>query len=250
MDAVDTPPAPRELATYDDLAQMIDYALVGPALSEEQVSEGCDHARDWRVACVTVRPADVQLVSKWLSGSGVRVGSVVSFPHGADTTTAKIYVLRDLLDRGVTEVETVINIGKLVSRQFQYIEMELAQMAEECHNRGAMLKVTLENQFLALDHKVIGYKIVRRAAVDYGRAASVFNRAGYRLDDLELMKKKFGGLVKLDAGFGAKSLDDAKILYTLGCERLAVTDPAPLLSAWKAELRAKAEAAPAPAPIT
>jgi len=76
------------------------------------------------------------------------VGSVAGFPHGSTTTAAKLYEARDLLRRGAREIDMVLNIGKLISRQFQYVEMELAQMAEACHDAGAILKVIFENAYL------------------------------------------------------------------------------------------------------
>ena len=91
------------------------------------------------------------------------VGSVVSYPHGSSSTVGKLYETRDLLRRGVTEIDTVINLGKMISRQFQYVEMELQQMAEACHEGGAILKVAFENGYLTEDLKTIACKIVKRA---------------------------------------------------------------------------------------
>src|SRR5438309_1721290 len=108
------------LATYQDLAQMIDVALVAPDLSEEAVSQACTRARRDGIGAVTLRAADVQLAAEWLKGSGVTPVGVVSYPHGAATTAVKNFETRDLLQRGARAIETPINLGKLISRQFQY----------------------------------------------------------------------------------------------------------------------------------
>jgi deoxyribose-phosphate aldolase len=230
-----------ELNTYEQVAALIDFPLLAPAFSEEQVSAGCDLARRYQVASVTVRPSEAQLAVQWMRDSGVTVASVAGFPHGNETTPAKLFAIRDLLARGVTEIETCLNAGKMMSRQFQYVETEIMQLAEECHKGGATLRVTVENQWLAYDTKVIGYKILKRAGADSVRAAGVFGPAPYNLEDLALMRQKLGDRVKLDAGRGAKTLDDVKALYAAGCAKLVLIQPAPVLDAWRAELAGRAQ---------
>src|SRR5882757_3412851 len=101
------------LATYEDLARMIDHSLVRPELTEEQVAEGCEVARRYQVASVTVRPGDVDFAVRAMEGSGVAVGGVAGFPHGSSTTATKLYEARDMLRRGAKDVDAVINIGRL-----------------------------------------------------------------------------------------------------------------------------------------
>ena len=237
--------APREpsLDTYDDVAGLIDFPLLAPIFSEAQISDGCDLARDYHLASITVRPSDVQLAVKWMESSAVTVASVAGFPHGNETTSTKLFAIRDLIQRGVGEIETCLNIGKLSSRQFQYVEMELMQLVEECHKSQVKLRVTMENHWLAHDLKVIGYKIVKRAGVDSVRAAGVFGPAPYAMEDIIFMAQKFKDAVLLDAGRGAKSLEDVKALFAAGCGRLALIQPKPVLDVWKAELAERAKAA-------
>ena len=234
---------PRALLTYADVAQMVDFPLLAPVFSEAQISDGCDLAREYRVGSITVRPSDVQLAVKWMDASGVTVASVAGFPHGNETTSTKLFAIRDLMQRGVGEIETCLNIGKMTSRQFQYVEMELMQLAEECHKGQVKLRVTMESHWLGQDMKVIAYKIMKRAGVDAVRAAGVFGPAPYVMDDLVFMAQKFGDRVVLDAGRGAKSLEDVKAVFEAGCGRVALIQPKPVLDAWKVELAERAKAA-------
>ena len=102
-----------------------------------------------------------------MNGSGVRVASTVGFPHGSSNTAAKLYEGRDLLRRGAKEIDMVINIGKMISRQFQYVETELLQMAKSCQESGALLKVDLFEVSLTEDLKIIATKICKRIEVDF-----------------------------------------------------------------------------------
>jgi deoxyribose-phosphate aldolase len=245
-DAVEKP-ALSALESYEDVARMIDFPLLAPAFPEAHISDGCDLARTYRLGSITVRPSDAQLAVKWMESSGVTVASVAGFPHGNETTATKLYAIKDLIGRGVGEIETCLNVGKMTSRQFQYVEMELMQLAEECHKAQVKLRVTIENHWLAQDLKVIGYKILKRAGADSVRAAGVFGPAPYSMEDLRFMALKFAGHAQLDAGRGAKTLDDVKALHQVGCARMVLIQPAPVLDAWKAELAERARAAAAAA---
>ena len=230
------------LSTYEELAGMIDHSLVRPELTEEQVHQGCHLAREYRVASVTVRPSDVDMAARRLDGSQTALGSVVGYPHGSQTTAVKLYEARDLLRRGAKEIDMVVNIGKLVSRQFQYLESEFLQMVETCHSEGAVLKVIFENAYLTGELKIIACKLSRLAGADYARTATPLAPAGYAIEDLRLMKPRLGDRVKLAAGT-VETLEQAHEVFGAGCSRFSATATARILDDWKAELKRRAASA-------
>jgi deoxyribose-phosphate aldolase len=233
------------LTSYEDLARMIDHSLVRPELTDEQVEQGCRIARSYSVASVTVRPADVDLALQWMQGSEVAVGTVAGFPHGSSTTSAKLYEARDLLRRGAKEIDMVINIGRLVSRRFEYVEMELRQIADACHEAGALIKVIFENAYLTDQLKIIACKICTRAGVDFVKTSTGFAPAGYTLDDLRLMRKYSGPKVKIKAAGGVRTLDKALEAYDAGCDRIGATATATILEEWKERVKQQAASPPA-----
>jgi deoxyribose-phosphate aldolase len=224
------------LTTYEALAKMIDHSLVRPELTDDHVVEGCALAKRYQVASVSVRPCDVDMAVRLLDGSGVTVGSISGFPHGSTTTAAKLYETRDLLRRGAKEIDMVINIGKLLSRQFQYVEMELMQMAQACHENGALLKVIFENAYLTDELKIIACRISARADVDFLKTSSAFAPTGYTLEDLRLMRKHAPARIGIKAASGVRTLQTALEVYEVGCSRFGATRTAEILDAWKAHL--------------
>ena len=229
------------LTTYEALAKMIDHSLVRPELTDDQVVEGCALAKRYQVASVSVRPCDVDQAVRLLDGSGVTVGSISGFPHGSTTTAAKLYETRDLLRRGAKEIDMVINIGKLLSRQFQYVEMELMQMAQACHENGALLKVIFENAYLTDELKIIACRISARADVDFLKTSSAFAPTGYTLEDLRLMRKHAPARIGIKAASGVRTLQTALEVYEVGCSRFGATRTAEILDAWKAHLTQTAQ---------
>lgn len=229
---------------------MIDLALLAPDLTEEDIARGCELAKRYGLGSVTLRPADVQLASQWLAGSGVTAAAAISYPHGAATTATKNYEVRDMLQRGAKRIETPVNLGKLKSRAFQYIELEVMQIVTECRRAGATVTLDLELPSLPTpDLRVIACKIARRTEVDCVRAASLYGGANPTLDDIRFLKARTSEAQLVDAGGWVRTLEDALAVYEAGASAFQTTDPAPILDAWKQELKNReAASATSPAP--
>ena len=213
--------------TYQDLAGLAEYSLVRTDFSEEDIARGCELAKQHGLAAVIVRPSDVDSAARWV-GSSLRLASVVDVPFGCSTTSAKTFAARDLLRRGVKEIDTVMNTGKLISRQFQYIEMELLQMADACHESQAILKVHLENEYLNDELKIVACRIAKRAGVDYLSSAS--------LEDIALLTAHAREKLKFKSTAQIDNLESALAFRESGCTRLQLTNPQLILDAWKTHL--------------
>jgi deoxyribose-phosphate aldolase len=219
---------PRPPEKYEDLAGLIEYPLIRPELSEEDVARGCELAKQYGLASAIIRPSDVDLAVRWLKGSIVRLASLAGSPHGYSTTAAKLYAARDLLRRGVQEIGTVMNTGKLISRQFQYLEMELQQMAESCHESAAILTVNLESELLNEELKIVACRVARRAGADYIGANNP--------EDIALLQAHSRERLKIKTSAPIPDLETALALRDAGCMRMQLPGPGPILDAWKEQL--------------
>jgi deoxyribose-phosphate aldolase len=217
-----------------DLGGLLEFSLTQPELSDDAIARAWETAKLSGVASIIVRPCDVDLVTRWMSGSGIRLGTVVDLPHGYSNTSSKLYAARDLLRRGAKEIDTVMNTGKLISRQFQYLEMELQQMAESCHESGAVLKVNIESEHLSEEMKIVACRVARRAKADYIGT----NRA----EDLPLLKEHSRERLKIKITAHGADLDTALAYREAGVDRVEVSDPASILASWKARQAALATA--------
>ncbi len=225
------------LSSYEDLAGMIGLAALAPELSDDQVAEACSTARKYRLARLTVRPADLDSVVNWMRGSEVRVGAAIGYPYGGDTTAVKLYAVRDALQRGAKAIETVLSPGQALSRQFRHLESELIQMAQECRRAGAELTVAVNLAWLPADLRVIACRLAKRAEVDWLRAGTVFDAAPPSPEDLSFLASRLGDAVKLDAGPAVTSLEDVQRIRDAGAVAFQITRPEPLLDSWLAELK-------------
>jgi deoxyribose-phosphate aldolase len=221
------------LTDVESLARLLVRPLLAPDAADDALHGGLQAALRAGFGTVCVRGSDVDTAVRLCAGRGVKVASVVGFPHGGSTTAAKLYEAKDLLRRGAQEIEMVINLGKLRSRQFQYVEAEILQVAQACHESGARMKVVLENSVLSEDLKVIACKIAKRAEADVVKTATGFARrsAGWE-EDLVLLKRVLKDMCEVEAGEGVDTLEGALRAYELGADWICTGQAEVVLAGW------------------
>jgi deoxyribose-phosphate aldolase len=235
---VSDPTAATPAESYESLARALDLHLLAPELTDTDIAEGCRIAREYGLRAFVARGCDVDQAVRWLAGSSVVLSGAVGYPDGTSTTGAKLYEGRDLLRRGVREIEWVMNPARLLSRQFQDIETELEQIARSCEEAGAGLTVVLRNELFSDDIKIIAVKIAKRVG------ASRVNIAA-SAPDRQLIRPLLKERVELKAGRGADTLEQVLEARAGGCTVFGSAAAAGILDAWRAQLQAEA-AAPQP----
>jgi deoxyribose-phosphate aldolase len=221
---------------YEDVALMVDHSLLRPQLTRAEVEAGLELARRYRVAAATMRPCDIELAARALAGTAIQPGSVVGFPHGSQTTETKRFETRDLIDRGAREIDMVIAISRLLSRDLDYVQAELDQISQLCHQHGAILKVIFENAYLTDEFKILACQCCAKANVDFVKTSTGFAPSGYTVADLQLMRQHTPPHIAVKAASGLKTLDQVLEVRALGVTRVGLTSTAAVLDEWKSRL--------------
>ena len=228
---------------YEDVALMVDHSLLRPQLTRAEVDAGLELAKLYRVAAATMRPCDIDVAVRALAGTAIKPGSVVGFPHGSQTTETKLFETRDLIDRGAREVDMVIAISRLLSRDLDYVQAELDRMSELCHEHKAILKVIFENAYLSDEFKILACQCCGKANVDFVKTSTGFAPSGYTVADLKLMRQHTPAHIAVKAASGLKTLDQVLEVRALGVTRVGLTSTAAVLDEWRARLAAPAVSA-------
>jgi deoxyribose-phosphate aldolase len=223
--------AAREpLKTVEEAARAIEHVLLDPALTSERVAAAVTAARRRGLAAVLVRPCDVDLAVRLLEGSAVKVGSAAGFPYGIANTAVKLYEARDLLRRGAREIDLAINRAQLLSREFQSVQTELAQMAETCRKEGARLTVTLEVACLTKELAIVACECCERA--DAHAVKTGFGLAAPDPPDaLALLRESLPDDIAI-APAPAATREALQAAWAFGCDRIGAFDPEALLAGW------------------
>jgi deoxyribose-phosphate aldolase len=206
-----------------NIAKMIDHTLLKPDATQDQIAQLCYEARKYGFAAVCVNPTYVKLCSQLLQGSAVHVCTVVGFPLGATPPEVKAYEAQQAIDDGATEVDMVINIGALKSKDYALVERDIATLAHTCHAGGAILKVIIEAALLTDEEKVIASQLAKAARADYVKTSTGFGPGGATVHDVELMRRAVGPEMGIKAAGGIKSYEDARAMVAAGATRIGAS---------------------------
>jgi deoxyribose-phosphate aldolase len=219
-----------------DIAKMIDHSLLRPELTVDQVKEGCGIAREYEVASVCVKPSDVTLAKKELKGSEVLTTTVIGFPHGSNKTEIKVFETEEAIKDGAVEIDMVLNYGRLLSKDFNYVEKDIHAVVEAAHRHNVIVKVILENCYLTNELKEIACRICENAGADFVKTSTGFGTGGATIDDLKLMRKTCSSKVRIKAAGGVRTLDTALAVRSAGAVRFGATATKAILEEARARM--------------
>jgi deoxyribose-phosphate aldolase len=237
--------------TYAELAKMIDHSLLHPTMTDRELEDGCRLAARYQVASVCIKPYFVRRAAELLGGSGVLVGAVIGFPHGNSSTEVKRFETGVACRDGAQEIDMVINIGKALSGDWDYVEADIKAVCDEAHAHGAKVKVIFENDYLTQggaglnsdEFKVKLCQISERAGADWVKTSSGYGfvkgadgKYGYQgatEHDLKLMRASCSPKVQVKAAGGVRDLDALMHVRSLGVSRCGATVTAAMLDDYR-----------------
>jgi deoxyribose-phosphate aldolase len=231
--------------TLRSIAKMIDHSLLHPTLTDADLLAGCRLARQHDVASVCIKPYAVPMAVEALAGSTVAVGTVVGFPHGNGCTDIKLREAEHALADGATELDMVVNIGKVLSGDWEYVAEEVRLLNSSTVHHGAILKIIFENDFLTNDDlKTRLCQICNTCSVAFAKTSTGYGfvkrtNGFYAYDgatdhDLTLMRTTCIDSVQIKAAGGIRTLDDVLRVRALGVTRIGATTTAAILEEAKA----------------
>ena len=209
--------------TYTSIAKMLDHSLLQPTLTDSDLEKGCQLARQLDVASVCIKPYAVKLAARLLAGSTVVVGTTIGFPHGGHTTTVKVFEAERAMDDGARELDMVVNIGKVLSRQWTEVSADIAAIVDAAHRRGALVKVIFENCFLQDEHKEQLCRICGEVQADFVKTSTGYGDKGATDEDLKLMRRCSPPRVQVKAAGGVRTFERLLAVRALGVTRVGAT---------------------------
>jgi len=223
-----------------ELSKMIDHSLLHPTMTDEDLKTGCALASAYNTASVCIKPYAISQAKLWLNGSDVLICTVIGFPHGNSSTAVKVFETEQACLSGAHEIDMVVNIGKVLSNDWDFTKREISTINEVTKNKKVALKVIFENDYLPDDrHKIklceicsnIGVEFIK-TSTGYGfvkNADGNYNYKGATEHDLILMRKHAAPGVQIKAAGGVRTLDDLLRVRALGVTRVGATTTASIL---------------------
>ncbi len=203
------------------LNKYIDHTLLKADASQEQIETLIEEAKKYDFASVCVNPTWVSFAAQALKATDVKVCTVIGFPLGANTPELKAFETSDAIQNGANEIDMVINIGALKSRNFDLVERDIRAVVEAA--KGTLVKVIIETCLLTDDEKVKACQIAQKAGADFVKTSTGFSTGGATVEDVALMRKTVGPDMGVKASGGARSYEDALAFIKAGATRIGAS---------------------------
>jgi deoxyribose-phosphate aldolase len=220
-----------EHAPCSHVAPIIDHTILKPDATKDELRKVCDEARRFGFATVCVNSANVRFVSACLEGSSVLPIAVVGFPLGAATMGAKSFETREAIRNGAKEIDMVINIGALKSKDYKYVLDDIKSVVDAA---GSIpVKVILETSMLDRDQKVIACALAKSAGAAFVKTSTGFGGGGATPEDVALMRQVVGEDMGVKASGGVRTIDDAERVIQAGASRIGASSSVAIVQCQK-----------------
>jgi deoxyribose-phosphate aldolase len=206
----------------DGLASLIDHTLLKPDATRQDIEVLCREAAQFCFASVCVNPNWVPLCRDLLRGTGVKVCTVIGFPFGAHSPDVKAYEARRAVEQGAEEVDMVINIGALKSKDYALVEQDIRGVVQAV-GKNTVVKVILETSLLTRDEKIMGSTLAKAAGADYVKTSTGFAGGGATVEDVRLMRETVGPEIGVKASGGIRTKEDVKAMVAAGATRIGAS---------------------------
>jgi deoxyribose-phosphate aldolase len=219
---------------YRSIAKMIDHSLLQQNLTDAELDQGCRLAREYDVASVCIKPYYVARAKELLAGSTVAVGTTIGFPHGGHVTAIKVAEALEAMKDGAVELDMVVNIGKVLSKDWRYVTGDIRAVVEAAHAGKALVKVIFENCFLVDEHKEELCHICGEVRADFVKTSTGYGAAGATDEDLKLMRRCAPPHLQVKAAGGVRNFQRVLVVRGLGVTRVGATASKTILDECKA----------------
>ncbi|KAF1301647.1 MULTISPECIES: deoxyribose-phosphate aldolase [Enterococcus] len=205
-----------------ELNRMIDHTILKPESTEEDVLRIIEEAKKYHFYSVCINPTWVKLAAEKLAGEPIAVCTVIGFPLGANTSEVKAYEATDAINNGADEVDMVINIGALKSKQYKKVQSDIEAVVQAAKDR-ALVKVIIETALLDNEEIVKACELAKAAGADFVKTSTGFSTGGAVAADVRLMRQTVGPEMGVKASGGIHSEAEAMAMVEAGATRLGVS---------------------------
>ncbi|MDX1806946.1 MAG: deoxyribose-phosphate aldolase [Paenisporosarcina sp.] len=205
-----------------NIASMIDHTLLKQDATKEQVEKICAEAKEYTFASVCVNPTWVKTSAELLTGTPVKVCTVIGFPLGASTPETKAFETTDAINNGAGEIDMVLNVGALKSQDLELVKRDIESVVNAAKGK-AIVKVILETCLLSKEEIKVASQLSKDAGADFVKTSTGFSTGGATFEDVALMREVVGPGLGVKASGGVRSLEDVQKMIEAGATRIGAS---------------------------
>ena len=209
----------------------VDHTLLAQSATWNEIKAICDDGVKYGCASVCIPASYVKQAAEYVDGK-VAICTVIGFPNGYDTTAAKCFEAEDAVNNGASEVDMVINIGRLKNGEYDAVREDIRAVKQAVGDK--VLKVIIETCLLTEEEKIKMCDIVPEAGADFIKTSTGFSTGGATFHDIALFAEHVRGRCKIKAAGGISTVEDIEKFLDLGADRLGTSRAVKLLTSGEA----------------
>lgn len=217
-----------------NFAKYIDHTLLKADATEEAITTICQEAKQYSFASVCVNPMWVKKAAEQLTGTDVKVCTVIGFPLGASTSETKAFETRNAIENGATEIDMVIHIGALRDGKYEIVQKDIEAVVNAA-GEDAIVKVIIETSLLTNEEKRTASELAVKAGADFVKTSTGFSTGGATVDDVKLMRAVVGPEIGVKASGGVRSFEDMQAMIEAGATRIGASSGVQIMQGLKSE---------------
>lgn len=221
---------------------MMDYTLLKPTATRDDVLNFCEQAKEHHFATVVVFPFWLPVVARELSGTDVKPATVIGFPYGANGRAVKLYEMRAAVTNGASEIDVVMNISALKSGEISIVEREITELVDTTRALGmtedakrVLIKIIIEAYYLTDDEKRIACQIIQNAGADFVKTSTGTAPGGATIEDIRLIRDVVGPSMGVKAAGGIRTPAQAVAMLDAGANRIGTSAAVDIVEAYRPE---------------
>ncbi|WP_172369982.1 deoxyribose-phosphate aldolase [Sporosarcina jiandibaonis] len=214
--------------TNQQIIDMIDYTLLTPTATKDDITLFCNETIEHGFNTVFVNPYYVKHAVELLSPHNIKVGVPIGFSLGGATTHTKVTETKEAIQNGATEIDMLINLGALKSKEFDVVRDDIAAVVRA--SEGLTTKVIIETALLTNEEKITACKLIMDAGADFVKTATGFNGGGATVEDVQLLRSVVGNDFGVKAAGGVRTYEDAINIIKAGANRIGTSGAIAIIS--------------------
>lgn len=204
-----------------EINKLFDHTILGIEVRKEQIEKLVNEAKENKFFSVCIPPTWIKYTKELLKGSDVKITTVISFPHGNDTTKTKVFATKDAIKNGADEIDMVVNMGFLKDGRYDFVRNDIAMVKKACKKH--ILKVIIETSRLTPEEIKLASKLCLEAKADFVKTSTGFDTRGASFEDVKLIKEVVKDNALIKASGGIKNLVEVREYVKLGANRIGAS---------------------------
>ena len=206
----------------NNMAKYIDHTILNADATEKDIQRICIEAKEYNFKTVCINPGWVDYAAHLLKGTDVGITTVIGFPLGANTSEIKAAEAKQAVEKSVSDVDMVINIGALKNEDYPTVLNDIKAVVNAVDGK-AIVKVIIETSLLNKTEKIRACELAKQAGADFVKTSTGFSTGGATIDDVKLMRATVGPKMGVKASGGVRSYEDAVAMIEAGATRIGAS---------------------------